>query len=47
MDFFLNIIILPVLTTFSYYKTIFHESKLFDPTLFTVIYGYFQNFGYF
>jgi hypothetical protein len=36
-----------MLTTLSYYKTIFHEYKLFDPTLFMVIYGYFQIFGYF
>jgi hypothetical protein len=47
---FVNII-LPILGCFSFYRATFHSSKLVYPTLFMVIYGYFQVvlviFGYF
>jgi hypothetical protein len=41
---FYNIIILPMLNYFNYFKAIFHCSKVFIPTLFTAIYGYSRLF---
>jgi hypothetical protein len=41
---FSNIIILPMLNYFNYFKAIFHCSKVFIPTLFTAIYGYSRLF---
>jgi hypothetical protein len=50
-NFFVNIIILPMLNYFQLLYDYFHWFKLFHPTLFTAIYGYSQLllviFGYF
>jgi hypothetical protein len=40
--FFVNIIKLPMLSYFQFLYDYFHEFKLFDPALFTAIYGYSQ-----
>jgi len=44
--FFVNIIYYLCYVTFNYYKATFHCFKLFHPTLFMIIYGYYQIFDY-